>query len=152
MSEQATIISRWPGDGLHGRRKIYTHKHAVSAENVAAVVSDALQVHYKNKCEIDYLYNYYKGKQDINGRQKTIRPEIANCVLVNHANEIVTFKTAYLLNEPIQYVSAGNDDKSSEGVKLLSECMRYEGKDAKDNSYKSGRVDRSTGRKYCEEL
>ena len=132
MSELASVFSQWPSDGLHGRRKVYTHKQEITAENVVKVVNDALVTHYTNRCEIDYLYDYYKGKQDIRNRVKLIRPEISNKVLVNHANEIVTFKTAYLLGEPIQYVSTGDDEIISEGVKTLSEHMRSESKDAKD--------------------
>ena len=132
MSELAQVVSQWPGDGLHGRRKVYTHKREITHDNVVQVVSQALQTHSANRNEIEYMYNYYRGKQDIRLRTKTIRPEIANKVLVNHANEIVTFKTAYLLGEPIQYVSAGNKDGSSEDVKRLNEHMRSEMKDAKD--------------------
>lgn len=132
MSELAQAICQWPSDGLHGRRKVYTHKREITRDNVAEVISQALQVHAANRCEIDYMYDYYRGKQDIRLRIKTIRPEISNKVLVNHANEIVTFKTAYLLGEPIQYVSAGNNDGSSERVKQLNEHMRAEMKDAKD--------------------
>lgn len=132
MSEFAAVINQWPSDGLHGRRKIYTHKREITLDNVAQIASQTLHTHLKNRAEIEYLYDYYKGKQDIRSRIKTIRPEISNKVLVNHANEIVTFKTAYLLGEPIQYVSVGNEDDSSDGVKRLNEHMRFEMKDAKD--------------------
>lgn len=132
MSELAKAIEMWPTNGLHGRRKIYTDKREITAENVVEVVSKCMSVHSTNRSEIQYLYDYYRGKQDIRNRTKQVRPEINNRVMVNRANEIVTFKTAYLLGEPIQYVSTGNDDAVSEGVKMLNEYMRSESKEARD--------------------
>lgn len=132
MSEISRTIDVWPSDGLHGRRKIYTDKREITAANVVEVVSKALAVHAVNRGEIQYLYDYSKGKQDVRRRQKQVRPEINNKVIVNHANEIVTFKSAYLLGEPIQYVSAGNDDGVSESVNRLNEFMRSESKEARD--------------------
>ena len=132
MSELAKAIEMWPTNGLHGRRKIYTDKREITEENVVEVVSKCMSVHSVNRSEIQYLYDYYRGKQDIRNRTKQVRPEINNRVMVNRANEIVTFKTAYLLGEPIQYVSTGNDDAVSEGVKMLNEYMRSESKEARD--------------------
>ena len=132
MSELAKVIDVWPNNGLHGRRKIYTDKREITSENVVEVVSKALSVHSVNRGEIQYLYDYSKGKQDIRRRQKQVRPEINNKVIVNHANEIVTFKSAYLLGEPIQYVSVGEDKNVSKQVNLLNEYMRSESKETRD--------------------
>lgn len=133
MSKSAKVIDMWPCDGLHGRRKIYTNKREITAANVVEVLSECLAKHAVNRSEIQYLYDYSKGKQDIRRRTKQVRPEINNKVTVNHANEIVTFKSAYLLGEPIQYVSIGGDDDNvSKSVNLLNEYMRYESKEARD--------------------
>lgn len=122
----------WPSDGLHGRRVVYTNKKQITKDNILEVVGNALTVHMKNAREIQYLYDYYRGRQDIRLKEKVVRPEINNKVMVNRANEIVTFKTAYLLGEPLQYVSAGGDDNVSEQVNRLNEFMRAENKDSKD--------------------
>ena len=122
----------WPDDGLHGRRVVYTSTKQITPENVIEVVGKALTVHMQNAREIQYLYDYYRGRQDIRLKEKVVRPEINNKVMVNRANEIVTFKTAYLLGEPLQYVSAGGDDDVSEKVNRLNEFMRAENKDSKD--------------------
>ena len=132
MSEFARVIDVWPSNGLHGRRKIYTNKREITEANVVEVVSNAMNVHGANQSEIQYLYDYYRGKQDIRNRSKQVRPEINNKVTVNRANEIVTFKTAYLLGEPIQYVSIGEDDSVSQSVNTLNEYMRSESKEARD--------------------
>ena len=57
---------------------------------------------------------------------------INNKVTINRENEIVTFKTAYLLNEPISYVSNGNEDALTARVTRLNEFMRAEDKESKD--------------------
>ena len=125
-------ISCWPDSGLHGRRKIFTDKKSITPENVVDVVEKALGVHWKNRMEEQYLLDYFRGRQDIRLKEKQVRPEINNKVMVNRANEIVTFKTAYLLGEPLQYVSNGGDDTVSAKVNRLNEFMCSESKDTKD--------------------
>ena len=132
MLENTNQISCWPDDGLHGRHVAYTNKKQITPENVADVVGKAMVIHMRNAAEIEYLYGYYRGRQDIRLKEKVVRPEINNKVMVNRANEIVTFKTAYLLGEPLQYVSNGGDDTVSAKVNRLNEFMRSESKDTKD--------------------
>lgn len=105
----------------------------ITSENVARVVAEAYGAHLKNKAEIQFLYDYYRGRQDICSKTRPVRESSANnIVLANHANEIVTFKTAYLLGEPIQYISEGNKAETSNHVNQLNEYMREEAKDSKD--------------------
>lgn len=132
MLENTNQISCWPDDGLHGRHVAYTNQKTITPENVADVVGKAMIVHMRNVAETEYLYGYYRGRQDIRLKEKVVRPEINNKVMVNRANEIVTFKTAYLLGEPVQYVSNGGDDAVSVKVNRLNEFMRSESKDTKD--------------------
>lgn len=132
MLENTNQISCWPDDGLHGRHVAYTNKKQITPENVADVVGKAMVIHMRNVAETEYLYGYYRGRQDIRLKEKVVRPEINNKVMVNRANEIVTFKTAYLLGEPLQYVSNGGDDTVSAKVNRLNEFMRSESKDTKD--------------------
>ena len=132
MLENTNQISCWPDDGLHGRHVAYTNQKTITPENVADVVGKAMVIHMRNAAETEYLYGYYRGRQDIRLKEKQVRPEINNKVMVNRANEIVTFKTAYLLGEPLQYVSNGGDDTVSAKVNRLNEFMRSESKDTKD--------------------
>ena len=132
LTEYEKVISCWPDDGLHGRHVAYTNQKEITPENVVDVVGKAMATHMRNKYEIQYLYDVYRGKQDIRLKVKSVRPEINNKVMVNRANEIVTFKTAYLLGEPLQYVSNGGDDVVSSKVNRLNEFMRSESKDTKD--------------------
>lgn len=128
MTEHEAVISLWPDDGLHGRRRCYTDKKEITVDNVADVVAKAYSTHLKNKAEEQYLYDFFRGKQDIRCKQKQIRPEINNKVVVNRANEIVTFKSAYFLDEPIQYISNGGDESTSEKVKRFNDFMIAEDK------------------------
>ena len=134
MTENNTVraISEWPVNGLTGRRKIYTAKKKVTPENVVEVLGKALAVHRINSAEMSYLYDYYRGKQDIRLKDKIVRPEINNKVMINRANEIVVFKSAYLLDGPIRYVSNGGEDDISSNVNTLNEYMRAESKDTLD--------------------
>ena len=102
-----------------GRRKILSDETAVTSKNVISIVSAALETHLKNSSEIDWLYNYYKGRQPILDRQKTVRPEICNKVVENRANEIVSFKAGYLCGEPIQYIRRGSTEKTTADVGKL---------------------------------
>ena len=115
-----------------GRRKIYTDVEKIDEKNVIDVLNKAFAVHKQNRAEIDYLYNYYKGDQPILQRVKDVRPEIANKIVVNRANEIVTFKTGYLVGEPIQYISQSDDETITEQINTLNRYMAAEDKSAAD--------------------
>lgn len=134
MGELARVIScgLMPDGCLHGRRKIYTFVPEITAENVVPVLGKANAIHRLNRQEIQYLYDYYCGVQDVRGKIKLARPEINNKVTVNIANQIVTFKTAYFMASPLQYVSAGGDKLIAEMVNLLNAYMLAEDKDSKD--------------------
>lgn len=115
-----------------GRAKIKTDVEKVNRNNVLSVLADALTAHNANRADIDYLYRYFKGDQPVLAREKKIRPEICNKIVENIANEIVSFKTGYLLGEPIQYVSRSDYDTSKE-VGELNDIMELCNKPCVDN-------------------
>ena len=117
---------------MHGRRVIKSSEKAITKENVVNVLMKALDTHYLNSSEIDYLWNYYRGKQPILNRTKDTRPEICNKIVENRANEIVAFKVGYLCGEPIQYVGRNGEDETTEAITLLNELMFAEDKASKD--------------------
>ena len=92
---------------LFGREVIYYDDVEITWQNICDVLQKALTVHRKNAAQIEKLYRIYKGRQAIFDKVKYIRPEINNQIVTNFANQIVTFKTGYLLGKPIQYVSRG---------------------------------------------
>ena len=119
-----------------GRRviKCSLTKKELSAKKIKEILPQVLREHAKNAREIDYLFNYYKGKQPILKKIKPVRPEINNIVMENHAFEIVEFKKAYVYGEPVQYVQKG--EKSNElvnpEISELNKFMESEDKSSQD--------------------
>lgn len=127
----AYVTSEVGHDGF-GRKVIYTDVAEITESNVVEVLRKAYTVHLKNKIRMEYLYSYYKGNQPVLGRKKEVRPEICNRVVENRANEIVSFKVGYLMGEPIQYVSRGDDKAVAESVTRLNDYVSAEDKASKD--------------------
>ena len=115
-----------------GRTVISTNAKSITRENLLTVLTQAKMAHSKNKAEIEYLFNYYKGKQPILTRKKEVRPDICNSIVVNRANEIVAFKTGYLCGEPIQYINRNGEDSVTENINTLNEYMFSEDKASQD--------------------
>ena len=117
---------------MFGRTQIFTDESVITSENVVAILDKALSVHAKNRGEIEYLWNYYKGQTPILSKTKEIRESINHKINVNRANEIVTFKRGYGFGEPIQYIRHGKDDSLSDEIAALNEYMFLAGKHAAD--------------------
>ncbi len=109
-----------------GRKKILVNTESITSENIIKYLKEAINTHEKNQREENYLYEYYKGNQPILSREKKIRPTINNKIVVNKANEIVSFKTGYLLYSPIQYASKSN--KQSDEISTLNSYMDIKNK------------------------
>lgn len=121
-----------PRKGLFGRRMIKLRYDRIDRTNVLEALGKAMAVHLQNAAEIRYLWNYYRGDQPILGRVKEIRPEINNRIVVNVANEIVSFKVGYQVGEPVMYVGRNSNPGVAEGVVKLNDYMFAEDKASKD--------------------
>ena len=117
---------------MFGRRVIYTSADAITADNVAKEVEQAYNTHLLNVSEIEYLWNYYKGKQPSLYRVRETRNELTSHIVENRANEIVSFKTGYIAGKPIQYISSVSGDEVSASISKLNDAMRMIGKHTKD--------------------
>ena len=117
---------------MYGRRVITTDATEINDGNIIDELTEAFNTHHLNRAEIEYLWNYYRGKQPILQRQKKVRPEICNRIVENRANEIVSFKVGYLCGEPIQYVGRNGDESVSRGIAELNEMMFSENKATQD--------------------
>lgn len=112
----------------YGRTVIYTNVEEIDQTNVLDVLTKALSTHDTNVDQMNYLYDYYKGKTPIRERTKTVRPDILNKICENRANEIVSFKTGYLVGEPVQYIASVSDNAVSEQITELNRLMVLEKK------------------------
>lgn len=117
---------------LFGRRVIKTSAEAITDDNVLFVLQEAMNTHNLNTSEIEYLWQYYKGNQPILYRKKEVRPEINNKIVVNRANEIVSFKVGYLIGEPIQYIGRNGSEELTNKINTLNEWMIAQDKASKD--------------------
>ena len=118
--------------GCYGRKIAYTDVDEINELNVVQVVGNCIGAFNYNKTVINYLWNYFKGDQPALYRKKTIRDDVNNKVVENHAYEIVMFKTGQSYGEPIQLVSLKDDDKINGFVDAFNNYTRAVNKSAKD--------------------
>jgi len=118
--------------GEYGRKIAYADYEEVTSANILDVYSKGVTALNWNRVAIRYLYNYYKGDQPALYRTKTVRDDINNPVIENHAFEIVSFKNAQTYGEPVQCVATKNDDKINKGVDTLNEYNRNANKAVAD--------------------
>ena len=126
MATQSTARS------MYGRKQIFTSEAVIDRSNVIDVLNEALKIHAQNREDEEYLENYVRGRQPILDRVKAYRDEINNKIVVNIANQIVTFKTAEFAGEPIQYITRGGGEDVPDKVTQLNSMMLSEGKQSKD--------------------
>ena len=117
---------------LFGRRNLFADVSEITADNVVAVVEQAYIDHLVNRGEIQYLWDYYKGKQPSLYRTREYRPELTQKICENRANEIVSFKVGYIAGKPITYISSVDGENVSATVAQLNDLMRIIGKETKD--------------------
>ena len=117
---------------LFGRRKILSDVETVTETNIIEILSDALVTHALNRHEIEYLIRYRKGDQPILERIKLIREEINNKIVVNIADEVISFWLCMQYGKPVQYVSRGSTDLMSSDIQKLNDTMLMCGKARKD--------------------
>lgn len=110
--------------GVYGRKIAYADYEEVTSANILDIFSQGIIALNWNRTAIKYLYNYYKGDQPALYRTKTVRDDINNPVVENHAFEIVSFKNAQTYGEPVQCVATKNDDAINKGVDTLNEYNR----------------------------
>ena len=105
-----------------GRTCIYAKYEEVTRANIVEILDEAIPVFGFNAGQVSYLWRYYRGYQPILQREKEVRAEINNKVVMNIAQEIVAFKIGYQLAEPLQYTcrtyDGEGDGKVADNPKL----------------------------------
>ena len=124
----------------YGRTKIYTDAKEITAANVIDEVNNAYATHCANEADISHLWNYYRGKTNIEGKKKEVRESINHKINENRAYEIVSFHKGYVFGEPIQYVRRENansmqsDDDIATDINALNGYMADASKPKCDDS------------------
>ena len=119
---------------LRGRKKItsdMTQEDLLDKVKLAKVLNLSLAKHEANKIEIDYLIEYNKGEQEVLRKDKKIREDINNKVVINHAQMVTRNIIGYFLGTPIQYIQNGNTDKKHL-IDELNRVVQYEDKASVD--------------------
>lgn len=86
---------------LYGRSRIYADPVAITKDNIIEILTEAMNVHRQNAAEIKYLREYVRGKQPILSREKRVRTDICNNIVVNMAADVVNFHRGYCFGEPV---------------------------------------------------
>lgn len=132
---------------LFGRRKItseFKTDDLVNTNNIIKLLNDTLSVHLQNKSEIDWLMNYKNGLQPILKKEKIVRPEVNNKLVLNHAQMVTRIVIGYFLGTPIQYIQRGGDKKKQ--IDELNKYLAYEDKSSVDKEI--GEFQSITGTAY----
>lgn len=132
---------------LKGRKKIYTnyinssqvnenmvgHK-VINSKNIIDALNLALKVHYENARNIRYLLDYHNGAQNILYREKDVRPDVDNKVVVNYASTFTRDIIGYTYGKSMQYVARRSDEDGTikEEVRLLNDYAEMNDKSASD--------------------
>lgn len=118
---------------LRGRKKIvseFTSDDLKDPQNIVTLVNYSRASHLYNKEEIDYLINYKNGQQPILLKEKVVRDEINNQLVLNHAQMITRNIIGYFLGTPIQYIQGGNGSKTQ--IEMLNRFVAFEDKSSVD--------------------
>ena len=111
-----------------GRMEILTDAEYINEDNLINELDRALVAHRVNRSNIQYRWNYYRGRQDIQYKTKIVRPEINHKVTVNKASQIVKFKEDFVIGEPITYVTRSGDEAVMKEVNKLNDAFFELGK------------------------
>ncbi len=120
--------------GQYGRKIAYTEVNSITEDNIISVVNKTIGIFNRNVMVAQYLWNYKNGDQPVRYRQKTVRDDIKNEIVENHAWEIVQFKNGQTNGEPIQYISRTKDEKTSEAIDRLNNYIASANKQVRDIS------------------
>jgi len=120
--------------GCYGRKIAYTNVDHIDENNILSVVGNTIGVFNNNRMVCEYLWRYKNGDQPIRYRNKTIRDDVCNNVVENHAWEIVQFKNGQTNGEPIQYISRRKDESISDLIDKLNDYVAAVDKQVRDIS------------------
>ena len=137
IKEQSPVASE--DTVFSGRTTLYTDYEKATADNIIDIIDEQFMDIYQNYIDIKMLKNYEKGLQPIWHREKEVRSDINNKVVINHAHEFKEFKKGFIYAQPITYVQrakkdiADRDELIDDGaIAELNEMCHEQGKTSID--------------------
>lgn len=115
---------------LKGRKMIFSNHDVITDDNVISVMNHALKTHRENRRDIEFLMDYYKGDQAILNREKQVRPDINNQVVINYAQQTTRDIVGYTFGKPITYTQRKAEKR--EVIRLLNDYVETEDKATSD--------------------
>ena len=115
---------------LKGRKMIFSNHDVITDDNVISVMNHALKTHRENRRDIEFLMDYYKGDQAILKREKQVRPDINNQVVINYAQQTTRDIVGYTFGKPITYTQRKAEKR--EVIRLLNDYVETEDKATSD--------------------
>ena len=131
MDENTGSVNSVITNDMFGRLDIYASFDEITPDNIVSELNSALVYHVQNLLQENYLYWYRRNVQPILRRTKEVRPEILYKVQENHADEVVTFKNGWFLQNSAFYVSRRKGVQTK--VNKLNEFLYRSGKQQADN-------------------
>ena len=127
----------------YGRIQIFSDVDVVTKDDVVELFQSAFSLHTRNAVKEDYLIQYERGNQPILDREKKIRPEINEKLVINKASQIVYIHVGYCFGNPITYVQRGKveddlrkptvtADEDNKYIAMINKMMAEQGKARKD--------------------
>ena len=85
----------------NGRRRIIIDDE-INRDTIIKVLQDAMTIHLQNVTEMNYLIDYYKGKQQILHRENPYASDINNKVVLNYAYSSVRDIVGYTFGKMLK--------------------------------------------------
>ena len=141
MIQQPAVV--FNDDAEYGRIQIFSDVQEVTQDNIIEIISSAYLLHLQNAIKEEELFFYKRGKQPIYTREKAVRPEINEKLVINQASRILTTHVGYSFGNPITYVQRGKveddvrkpettSDEDNKYIAMLNKMMAEQGKAKKD--------------------
>lgn len=129
-------VDLYNGEGCYGRKNIIinaSYEDFISSpfEVIKENLHYILATHKQNCTEMEYLHNFFKGKQDILKKTRANSDDtINNKHVSNLAWEYVNFKKGYYVGKPLKYVDLNTEENSQ--MKYFTRYLRETKKSSKD--------------------
>lgn len=127
----------------YGRIQIFCDEEEITKDNILEIFESAYSLHVRNAVKEEELFDYERGDQPILVREKDVRPDINEKIVINKASQIVDIHVGYCFGNPITFVQRGKveddarkpettSDDDNNYIAMINKMMAEQGKAKKD--------------------